>query len=209
VDRLTRRATRLTAGAVAPLAVALAIVLAIALGGCSDDGSDDPTPAPASSTASSPTDSTSPSESTDPSVEPASGLLLDTGSATFNLPEGWKDNKNGYPNTFSGSPEKSFDIRLITAIDLPAASGYTLDERAQDAMTQLPGSKLTRKPDIELDGVPAYHIAGTAPVRGPYEEMGTGYEGRAFSISFSLNGLTASERREIVDSVIASFRWKD
>jgi hypothetical protein len=197
---MVRRTTQLTAGAVA--------LLALALGACSDDDPDDPTTAPTASTSPSPTASTSPSESTEPSVTPASGLLLDTGSATVNLPGGWKDNKNGYPNTYSGSPVKSTGIQLITVVDLAGASGYSLDERARDAMAQLPGSKLTRKPDIELDGVPAYHLVGTAPVRGPYEEVGTGSHGRAISISFSLNDYTAAERREIVDSVIASFRWK-
>jgi hypothetical protein len=197
---MVRRTTQLTAGAVA--------LLALSLGACSDDDPDDPTPEPTASTSPSPTASTSTSESTEPSVTPASGLLLDTGSATVNLPEGWKDNKNGYPNTYSGSPAKSTGIQLITVVDLAGASGYSLDDRARDAMAQLPGSKLTRKPDVELDGVPAYHIAGTAPVRGPYEEVGTGSHGRAISISFSLNDYTAAERREIVDSVIASFRWK-
>jgi hypothetical protein len=198
---MVRRTTQFTAGAVA--------LLALALGACSDDDPDDPTPAPTPSTASSPTDDTSSSESTAPSVEPASGPVLDTGSATVNLPEGWKDNKNGYPNTYSGSPKTSTGIQLITVVDLESASGYTLAERARDAMAQLPGSKLTRQPDIELDGEPGYHIAGTAPVRGQYEEVGTAADGRAVSISFSLNGLTAAERREIVDSVIASFQWKD
>ena len=163
-----RRTTYVTACSVA--------VLSFGLSACSSDAQDDPTAsttssptdsaAPSESTASSATDPTSPSASASPSVTPASGLQLDTGSTTFNLPDGWKDNKNGYPHTYSGSPKKGLDIRLITAIDLNAASGYTLDERAQDALTQLPGSKLTRRPDIELDGAPAYHIAGTAPVRG-------------------------------------------
>ena len=196
-----RRTTQLTTVTVA--------LITLALGGCSDDGPDDPTPAPPTSATASPSDSASPSESAEPFVTPASGPLLDTGSATINLPEGWKDDRNGLPSTFSGSPEKGSVMRHITIFDLQSVPPESpVDQLARNALTELPGAKLTRQPDVELDGEPAYHVSGTAPVRGDYDEVGTDANGRSIEIGFSLNGYSAAERQEIIDSVIASFRWK-
>jgi hypothetical protein len=195
-----RRTTQLTAGTVA--------LLVVALGACSDDEPDDPTVSPTTSSSSSPTDSTSPSESSEPTVTPASGPVLDTGSATINLPAGWKDDGNGLPSTFSGSPEKGSAARHITIIDLSSVPpAYPVDKLARNALTELPGAKLSRLPDVVLDGSPAYHVTGTAPVRGRYDEVGTDSHGRSVEIGFSLNGYTPAERSEIIDSVIASFRW--
>jgi hypothetical protein len=192
------------------LAAGTLAVLALALGACTDEDPGEPKVEPTTSSSVSPTDSTTPSESTEPTVASATGPVLDTASATINLPEGWKDNQNGFPNTYSGSPRSGAAVRLITIVDLASStSGYSIDKLAQEMQTAVPGSKLNRQPDVELDGSPAYHLAGTAPVDGRYEEVGTNANGRAITISFSLNGYTAAERREIVDSVIASFRWTD
>jgi hypothetical protein len=183
-------------------------LLVVTLGACSSDGSDDPTPSPTTSAASSPTDSTSPTESSEPTVTPASGPVLDTGSATINLPEGWKDDGNGLPSTFSGTPEKGSAARHITIIDLTSTPpAYSVDKLARNALTELPGAKLSRLPDTVLDGSPAYHVTGTAPVRGEYDEVGTDSHGRSVEIGFSLNGYTPAERTEIIESVIASFQW--
>jgi hypothetical protein len=203
VDGLTvHRTSQLTAGRVA--------VLILALGACSEEDPDEPKVEPTTSSSVSPTDATTPSESTEPTVALATGPVLDTGSATINLPEGWKDNQNGLPFTYSGSPQKGAAIRLITIVDLDSIStGFSIAKQARIALTKFPGAKLTVQPDVELDGSPAYHVAGTVPVRGPFEEVGTDSHGRSLNITFSLNGYTAAERREIVDPVIASFRWKD
>ena len=184
----------------------------LSLGACSSDAQDDPGDqgaAPTSATASSPAGSASPSESTEPSTSPATGPALDAGSATINLPDGWTPKATGLPNIYNGTATHGADLRLISVLDLESSSvGYSLGARARDALSAVPGAKLTRQPDVELDGSPAYHVAGTAPVRGNYEVVGTGDHGRGISISFNLNGYTAAERREIVDSVVASFRWK-
>ena len=185
----------------------------VAAGGCSGSDSEptsDPTPTTATRLDQRVDRRESPTASAEPSVEPASGPLLDAGSATINLPEGWKDNGNDLPNTYSGSDKKGgAHTRLITVVDLASInSGYSIAKQARHALTLFPGAKLTVQPPVELDGEPAYHVAGTERLRGQYDEVGLDSHGRELSIGFGLNGYTDAERQEIIDSVIASFHWK-
>ena len=114
------------------------------------------------------------------------------------------------PFTASGSANQGSERRTITMIDIPNSDPPpSLAEQARGALTELPGAKLTRQPDTELDGSPAYYITGTEPLRGDYEEVGTIAHDSSMNISFTLNGYSDAERQEIIDSVVASFRWKD
>ena len=84
-----------------------------------------------------------------------------------------------------------------------------LAKQARMAMDNFgPQARLRRLPNVMLDGAPAYHIAGTIPSHGPYEEVGADSHDRAMAVSFTLQATPPKERREIVDSVIASFKWK-
>jgi len=170
------------------------------LAGCAG-GDDDP--ATASSTSSS---SSTPTSSPTPTVAPATGARLTQPSATMNAPDGWKhlDDLVDFQDT-AGAP-KGADV--LSLYEMPLGSG-TLTEAAQNSRQNKsfkpPPERLA---DVELDGVPAYHLSGPIDRFSRIEEYGALYRGRVVTVEFQLTNGPAAERRALVDSALASFHWR-
>jgi hypothetical protein len=192
------------------------MVLALALSGCGDDdagaSTGDPTSSAPSTSSGTPTggESSSGTAPTSSSVTPASGLELAEETSSLRLPEGWEPAEplvDGASGADGPHPYDSFQLS-----DRPSLAGdTTIDSLAQSAMEVLPeGVEAQRLPDIDLAGSPAYVItfteAGTPAVN---YDIATLRNGRSISIDVILDKKTTRQDPQLLDSVLASFRWLD
>ena len=61
-------------------------------------------------------------------------------------------------------------------------------------------------PEVEVAGTAFYHVTGTGTKRQSLEGFGTIYAGESITVTFDIGSRTGdAERREIVESVMASF----
>ncbi|WP_126688278.1 hypothetical protein [Nocardioides ferulae] len=206
-----RRSLRMLGAASALLVLTLAA-------GCGDDGSSESTgpnsPAPSSSSegAAEPSPSGSePASESGSSVTPASGPLLTQPSARLRAPEGWESlGRMLDVQVDAGSPRGE----LISFFDNThwGAATDTLDDVVAASLPNYRNDDVERQPDVQLDGQPAYHLAGwsgTDPDRR-LEEIGTVREGRLVTVKFRLERDAALRTDpDIVASVLATFEWRD
>jgi hypothetical protein len=192
-------------------ATALAAVLLVGAAGCGGDDSDgadrDPTP--------SPTDTTSPTTTPDqssspaaPSITPASGIQLTEASSTVRAPAGWKAAKPLVSYASSASePGTPNGMQLVDSGDL--SGGASLDVQAQSAMKVLPkGAKAERLPNVDLDGVEAFHIHYTVPGDPrEFDTITTVRNDRNVGLDFMLAKRHADTNPDLVASVLATFQW--
>lgn len=209
----------------ASLATAL---LALVLTACAaeDDGSPsasgsgqapDPAETATTSTSSVPTSTDSPtstpsspaSSASVPSSEarPATGPVLRGASFSLRAPEGWT----------VAAPISDF-VRLASGPDggsdilvgfLEAGDDATVDSLEQVATVVWRGNGRPKTlPRIEVDGVELYHLRGLSTTDTPLDEYGTRAGDLAFSVSFDLPLASPAERQEVIDSVLASLRWR-
>lgn len=194
---------------------ALAAVLLAGAAGCGGDDSDqtkgDPTtpstPASSGSTAptSSPTDETSPAV---PSVPPAAGIQLSEASSSIRVPVGWTrmDDLVDYASAASDKTNRN-SVNLVDSGDI--SGGAPLDVQAQSALRNLPkGAQASRLPDVQLDGVAAFHIHYTVPGdRSEYDTITTVRNDRNVGLDFILEKKNAATNPDLVASVLATFVW--
>jgi hypothetical protein len=192
---------------------ALAALLLTSATGCGDD---DPGPAKADPTASGgtpspagPTATTSESSTPPaPSVTPASGIQLTEASSTVRAPAGWKhmDDLVDYASAAS-DPSNRSSVDLVDSGDI--SGGAPLDVQAQSALRSLPkGARAERLPDVQLDGVAAFHIHYTVPGdRSEYDTITTVRNGRNVGLDFVLDKNNAATNPDLVASVLATFQW--
>jgi hypothetical protein len=198
---------------------ALVATLALGLSGCGDDdpgeSTDDPTTGAPSTSSSSPTSSDSPTESQStesqsPSVTPATGIELTEETSSLRLPDGWEPAEplvDWASGADGPNPYDSFQLS-----DRPSLAGdTTLDSLAQSAMEVLPkGVDAERLPDIDLAGSPAYVITFTeAGIPAVNYDIATLRNGRSISIDVILDKKTVKQDPQLLESVLASFRWLD
>lgn len=203
---------------------ALTATLALGATACGGDdktdSSDEATPTTASSdageTSSEPTDdestaTTDPSEST-PGVAPATGIELKQTVVAINAPEGWEEG-DGLVDYASAAEGPRSD--LIYLIDNPslASPDATIDS-LYDAYVRLnKGNKdlsYERQPDIDLAGTPASVVLSTTKGSRVQEyDVKAVHNGRVISVSFQLDKKTVAKDPQLVESVLASFRWLD
>lgn len=192
-----------------------ALLVAVLALGTACNGSDDPGATP-SEPASSPTGapSTEPTETTTetttPSIAPATGPVLEMPRASVRVPEGWE-----IQDQLVSAQAEAFDddtASLITVAETEDFSGGQLTtEQMVDIWYQTSPYDLRPKeqPATELDGVEVYHLAGKTDRLSYLEEFGADRGGRVVALIFELSTeLSPQEREEIVDSVVATFRWK-
>lgn len=196
----------------AATAAALAAVLLLGTACGSDDPSADPTPEPtSSSTTGSATPSPSPSDDPTSTVAPATGPLLKIAQATARVPDDWFiDLPRIVPEQVdAGSKNYSYSVITLTQIDSFNTSA-TADELGDQWLEVSPYPKVPKKlPTIELDGKDVYHIAGQVQPHLYLEAFGSQQNGKLVEISFSFSPVaTPEERQEIIDSTLATFRWK-
>jgi hypothetical protein len=197
---------------------AMTAVLLAGVAACGDDDSaqsqDDPTTAAPSSDATDPTESTSEStgESTGtpetPSVTPASGIELVEATSAVRVPAGWEpqDALLDYASAAT-EPGKLNTVQLADSGSISGGAG--LDALAEGAIKALPsGADVQRLPDVDLGGVPAFHLHYTVP-QDPqeYDVITTERNGRNVGLDFMLMKKNAATNPELIASVLATFRW--
>ena len=200
-------------------AAALAAVLLAGAAGCGDDdpkqSQDDPTTAAPSTTASDPSESPaeSTSESTEPlpetpSVTPATGIELVQATSAVRAPAGWEqqDALLDYASAAT-EPGKLNTVQLADSGSI--SGGASLDALAEGAIKALPSdADVQRLPDVDLGGVPAFHLHYTVP-QDPqeYDVITTERNGRNVGLDFMLVKKNAATNPDLIASVLATFRW--
>lgn len=193
-------------------AVPALLVSVLALG-TACNGSDDPgaTPSEPTSTATeAPSTEPTATESETASVAPATGPELEMPRASVRVPEGWE-----IQDQLVSAQTEAFDddtASLITVSETEDFSGGQLTlEQMVDIWFQTSPYDMRPKalPATELDGVEVYHLAGKTDRLSYLEEFGADRGDRIVALTFELSTeLSPQEREEIVDSVVATFRWK-
>ena len=195
-------------------AATLLAALVLAVSACTDDdsgtGTDDPTTAPPSSASSAATDDPTPTDtgSASPSVTPAGGLELAEETSAVHVPTGWEAAEPLVDFASAANGPGRYDS--IQLSDRPSLAGdSTLDSLATSAMETLPkGAKAERLPDVDLAGSPAYLISYTEPGFPSLNyDIATLRNGRSISIDIVLDKKTLRQDPQLVESVLASFRW--
>jgi hypothetical protein len=189
-------------------------VLLTAASGCGGDDSDKTEDGPAttatqtsgpSAPTSSPTGETSPAA---PSITPAAGIQLTEASSTIRVPVGWKrmDDLVDYASAASDRTNRN-SVNLVDSGDI--SGGAPLDAQAASALKNLPkGAQASRLPDVQLDGVAAFHIHYTVPGdRSEYDTITTVRNGRNVGLDFILEKKNAATNPDLVASVLATFVW--
>jgi hypothetical protein len=196
---------------------ALALVVLAGAGGCGDDDSkqaqDDPTEA-VTSTAETATDSPSDpasesaTEPGTPSVTPATGIELVEATSAVRVPAGWEpqDALLDYASAAT-EPGKLNTVQLADSGSI--SGGASLDALAEGAIKALPsGADVQRLPDVDLDGVPAFHLHYTVPQDSQeYDVVTTERNGRNVGLDFMLVKKNAATNPDLIASVLATFRW--
>jgi hypothetical protein len=193
------------------------VVVLAGAGGCGDDDSkqaqDDPTEA-VTSTAETATDSPSDpasesaTEPGTPSVTPATGIELVEATSAVRVPAGWEpqDALLDYASAAT-EPGKLNTVQLADSGSI--SGGASLDALAEGAIKALPsGADVQRLPDVDLDGVPAFHLHYTVP-QDPqeYDVVTTERNGRNVGLDFMLVKKNAAANPDLIASVLATFRW--
>ena len=183
------------------IAVPAALAALALVSGCG--GSDAPSPAPSPS----PSASTSPS---DPGSSPgATGVRLTQPNSTVVAPEGWTRGRR----IVSGETSADRPDHLAW-VSLGEIEAFGSDQDAEQlGHTRIASDPSPRKPKLlpvaELDGRPAYHVAGWVGGSRYLDEYGAIWNDRIVSLVFSFNEkVPAAERRETVDQVLPTFAWK-
>ena len=89
------------------------------------------------------------------------------------------------------------------------SGGASLDALAEGAVKALPsGADVQRLPDVDLAGVPAFHLHYTVP-QDPqeYDVITTERNGRNVGLDFMLAKKNAATNPDLIASVLATFRW--
>ena len=197
---------------------ALAAVLLAGVAACGDDdpeqSQDDPATAAPSTAASDPVESSSESTSESatapetPSVTPASGIELVQATSAVRVPAGWEqqDALLDYASAAT-EPGKLNTVQLADSGSI--SGGASLDALAEGALKALPsGADAQRLPDVDLGGVPAFHLHYTVP-QDPqeYDVITTERNGRNVGLDFMLVKKNAATNPDLIASVLATFRW--
>lgn len=196
-----------------PAAVLAALLLAGAAS-CGDDGpkqsQDVPATAAPTTAASDASESTSESTSApaSPSVTPATGIELVQASSAVRAPAGWEEQDALLDYASAATePGKLNSLQLADSGSLSGGAG--LDALAQGAIAALPeDADVQRLPDVDLDGVPAFHLHYTIP-QDPqeYDVITTERNGRNVGLDFILSKKGAATNAALIESVLATFRW--
>lgn len=187
------------------LALSLLVCSAL-LSGCGDDEKSPGDGPSASPTSVSPSPSGSePGEST---VEPASGAQVELGSLTVSYPEGFEPRES-----------EAMGAELVTAtgpdgerVGLSAYEDFSHESLAKAVdlaiTTGLWTSEPERLDDLDVDGVPMYHLSGPDGAGATLEQFGAEFGGYDMTLTVSTEG-SAAERQALIDSILATASWKE
>lgn len=196
------------------LTLATSTLLLVGLTGCSDDPPPSPAASPSESSGSAGSAEPSPSESaepTEPAVEPATGPVVSTPAGSLRVPEKWTTTGSELFTDAERAPDRGRDITKdvygFIGVDAETAESMTLDEAAREAgrMTTTDGKRVA---DAELDGEPVFVITESTAFGNTEYTTGAWRDGRLVVIDIALLGAEKKDRTELVESVLASWRWK-
>lgn len=186
----------------------LVVLLPVGLAAC---GGDDPGPSPdpssPGSTVGTPTGASGdPTSDPTSSVAPATGPRVVTSRFSFRAPEGFE--KSPVAGEFLGSARDLLADDTVYFSILEDHRPASLDELRESYLRNAPYEKPPRVlPDLEIDGVTVFHVAGPIDDRSYGEAFGALVDGAGVTIEFQIHS-PAPRRREIVDSTMATFRWR-
>jgi hypothetical protein len=139
-------------------------------------------------------------------VAPATGPRLDGGNVSVNAPDGWVRGDSLMRWILIAEPRDGGSF--VQLAETPGtAAGATTDQLAKISFDTSMPDNARRFPDVTLDGVEFYHVAGTRPAGLHVTEYGADHLGRFVTVTFNLYDIGSAERREIIESVMASLRW--
>jgi hypothetical protein len=189
------------------LALPVAALVLVLTAGCNGNG--DASPPDESAGGDATTSSTpSPSESPSPTVEPASGpeMVPDEGGARMRAPKAYTLMPRSLNTAVSAEDPQARGF--ITLSVLPSAREGDLDELARIGMKRFDG-KPTRLPDVEIQGVTFYHLAGENAVGLHQDHYSAAYENKLATLQFNFfaSEFSTPQRQKIIDSVLATFAW--
>ncbi len=189
--------------------VAVGVALLLLLGGCGTDTEQDPSPAGGETSASTPPTSSATVPAPPPTVEPADGPLIRTEGATirglkgyklvsdFGVVQGYRDDQSNmsFSPGFTDKPSlDAFAKQEIRVSRYPEAL-----ERVEDVVVGGEYNAFhlldTSNPAMEA------HVFGLMFLNGSWIIKINFYEERAGDVS----PLTADERQQVMDSILASF----
>jgi len=189
-------------------ALPVAALVLFLTAGCNGDGEPDPpdeSPSGGETTSSTP----SPTDSPSPTVEPASGpeMVPEEGGAAMRAPEGYTLMPQSLNTAVSAEDPQARGF--VTLSVLPSAREGDLDELARIGMKRFDG-KPTRLPDVEIQGVTFYHLAGENAVGLHQDHYAAAYENKLATLQFNFfsSEFSKQQRQEIIDSVLATFEWE-
>ncbi|MQW74877.1 hypothetical protein GHK92_03245 [Nocardioides sp. dk4132] len=190
------------------LASATTLAAVLALTGCSGDDTDD------SATSATPV---KPEEPT-PSVPAADGPLIEGSVYTFNVPEGWDTPAQDIPGLDfdSMAADLSDGDGFSDNVNVIRAGGDTLtpDQAEETATRELEtggASDVAVEDRVVVDGEETAHLSATISMNGASTTVDQFYlagQDGAFIATFSFSpSVSATQRAEVTDSVLASWTW--
>ncbi|WP_435748136.1 hypothetical protein [Nocardioides sp. SYSU DS0663] len=167
------------------------------------------------STPSGPADSSSPaapsaSASADPfaGVEPATGPVIQGASFRLRVPSGWivAEPISHFVRLASEPGGRRGDI----SVGFLAAADHATTEWLRDVAVRLWNGEGEVKvhPPVTVNGQRMYHLSGRAQHGARVDEYGARAGDLAFHVDFDLPGMDPSERRAVIESVLASIEWR-
>jgi hypothetical protein len=184
--------------------VLVAVLSAGVLAGCGDDDPPEPEPTAApSETTASPSESATPTDEPSPTVEPASGPQETFGSLTLNFPEGYDVRQlSGMAMAASGP-----DGEHIAVLAVPTDRQTPLDKLVRFPLDDsVFVGKPVRLEDVEVDGVPMYHVRGALGADQTRDLIGVEHGGYWMTLQFTTL-MPKAAREKLIDSVLASIAW--
>lgn len=191
-----------------PSVVPALLVVALSVAACG--GSDDPGATEPTSSATTPSaPSSSPTDEPTETVTAATGDLLNLPHASVRVPDGWTKLGNSLFDQRDAGDDDS--TSLITLGEIESFGGQVdPDQLARSAIRTSPfpiDPKVL--PTVEVDGVEMYHLAGKVDRNAYLEDFGAVVDDTIVSLSFDFEtSIAPAERQQVVDAVLASFRWK-
>ncbi len=182
------------------LLVALALVQ-----GCGGGDGEGPPATAGEPLASSP----APTDTPAPSASQATGIRLSKEHSSVRAPAGWKRGHALVSDERDADGPDGLSYLSLSEIE---AFGSTMDAR-ELGRTRVHSSVFPNPPKLlpvaELDGRPAYHVAGFVTPHRYVEEFGAITDDRIVSVLFSFDKrVPESERERVVGEVVPTFRWK-
>lgn len=142
----------------------------------------------------------------------ASGPLLTLAGYTIRLPTGWvvqTDDGDASGNGFD--PVRDHGAGQLIVYDGVRLAGVTLSDRAHNAMIseKAAGHRVTRGPNRTVDGAEGFVLSGSAVGHHDYYHYGGRHGGHDIDVIVQFGTpLSHAQCRRIIDSILASLRWR-